>query len=194
VRQALRQTGPSPEIDGAPELGSDDWEVDDEGRISDARHQRIRASMRAHLEQWNRHFTAGIFADIEVVARERSDDDARQILGDIRLIRGAVGLGDARLAAELAFRVGARAQAADLMPDAKRYRAVRARSRKNLARHNANLRAGAQQVWAPRQDAYRALRAAGWTVSEARQEIAGRISEEGRETPDDKTLRKWLRG
>lgn len=186
MRQALRQTGPNSEID--------DWEVDDEGRISDARHQRIRASMRAHLEQWNRHFTAGIFADIEVVARERSDDDARQILGDIRLTRGAVGLGDARLAAELAFRVGARAQAADLMPDAKRYRAVRARNRKNLARHNANLRAGAQQVWAPRQDAYRALRAAGWTVSEARQEIAGRISEKGRETPDDKTLRKWLRG
>jgi len=122
VRQALRQTGPSPEIDGAPELGSDDWEVDDEGRISDARHQRIRASMRAHLERWNRHFAADIFADIEVVARERSDDDARQILGDIRLTRGAVALADARLVAELAFRAGSRAQAADLMPDAKRYR------------------------------------------------------------------------
>ena len=114
----MRQKGPSPEIDLALDRGGDDSEVDDEGRISDARHQRIRARMRAHLEQWNRHIAAEVFADIEVVARERSDDAARLILGDIRLARGAVRLGDARLAADLAF-PGVRSRAGG-RPDARR--------------------------------------------------------------------------
>jgi hypothetical protein len=130
----MRQINPSPEIDGT--LDGDDSDVDDEGRMSDARHQRIWASMRAHLDRWNRHFAAEVFADIEAVARERDDANARQILADIRLVRGAVALGDARLVAELAFRVAAGAQAADLMPDAQRYRSWKAANRQSSERYH----------------------------------------------------------
>ena len=148
-----------------------DPEVDNEGRISDARHQRIWASICAYFEQWNRHFAAEVFADIEVVARERNDDVARQILGDIRLARGAVALGDARLAAELAFRVGAGAQAGDLMPDAKRYRSWKASNRRSSQKaHGSPTEQAEKQV--ARIKAFDKFRAERFGVEEAKERAA----------------------
>jgi hypothetical protein len=72
-----------------------------------------------------------------------------------------------------------------------------AANRKNLARHNAKLRAGANEYWAPWQEAYRVLRAAAMSKAAARREIGGRIAAEmgqGEEPPDETTLRKWLSG
>ena len=161
----------SPEIGGSPGRGGDDSEVDDEGRISDARYQGIRASLRAYFERWNRHFAAEVFADIEVVAHERNDGAARQILSDIRLTRGAVALGDARLAAELAFRVGAGAQAADLMPDAKRYRSWKASNRRSSQKaHGSPIEQAEKQV--ARVKAFDKFRAEGFGVEEAKERAA----------------------
>jgi hypothetical protein len=67
-------------------------------------------------------------------------------------------------------------------------------NRLNIGRHNAELRKEAAASWAPWQERYRALRTAGWAKTAAREEIGGRISADGREKVDDKTLRKWLSG
>jgi hypothetical protein len=72
-----------------------------------------------------------------------------------------------------------------------------AANRKNIAPHNSKLRAKAIENWAPWQEAYRALRAAGTSEGAARREIGGRIAAQmgkGKEPPDETTLRKWLSG
>jgi hypothetical protein len=77
-------------------------------------------------------------------------------------------------------------------PEVIEHRRREATDRGNIQDHNAKLHQEAAEFWAPWQEEYRALRAARWTKTDARQEIGGRImAETGREVTD-KTLRNWL--
>jgi hypothetical protein len=137
---------------------------------------------------------------------ETMHDEPRHLAAQVlkyadRLLREIKARGDVMAVCRHAMQLGQSVERAQHLeewgPAVLQKRRGDAANRKNIALHNAKLRAEANEYWAPWQEAYRALRAAGMSKGAARQQIGGRIAEQmgqGEESPDETTLRKWLSG